>query len=183
MGRQALAFVPPQPYDPDGFLRYFRASVVSIDPVVDEYVIEAVQDFNSGSYRSAAVMLGCASEQLILLLCEAFGRAITDSLKRAQYEHDTANWMIYAKYRALKERLDLMATAKRLPRDHIETINSELPSGFELLRRCRNSAGHPNVQGDVMGDTIFMNLRAFIEYARRVTELIKYFDTIEADWP
>jgi len=59
-------------------------------------------------------------------------------------------------------------------REHAETVKSELGSGYELLRRCRNAAGHPDVPGNVDGDTVFLNLRAFIEYARRITNLAQY---------
>ncbi len=72
--------------------------------------------------------------------------------------------------------------ARRLTREHAETVASELPSGYEILRRCRNAGGHPDVPGDVDADTVFLNLRSFTEYARRTNELIAYFTANAADW-
>lgn len=182
-GKELVKAGHPQPYDPDGFVAYFRRNVSGIDPTVDGYFAEAVQAFNSGCNRAAAVMLGCASEKLLLLLCDAFEAAIADPAKLAAFKRDLGRkWAISHKYAILRERLDLMADGKKLPYDHTETVGSELPSGYEMLRRCRNAAGHPDVPGDVEVDTIFLNLRSFVEYAKRVTALITYFGTNPADW-
>lgn len=182
-GASSLGAGSLQPYDPDGFIDYFRKTAGSVDPTVDEYVLEAVRAFNAGCARSAAVMLGCASEKLLLLLADAFEAAISDPAKQAKYSKDLASkWMVSHKYSTLKNRLDLMVAAKKLPRDHAETVSGELPSGFELLRRCRNAAGHPDVPGNVDDDTVFLNLRTFVEYARRVSDLIAYFQGNAADW-
>ena len=182
-GRTAVNSVPPQPYDPDGFLKHFDANCGGIDPVVRGYVAEAVQAFNSNCTRSAAVMLGCASEKLLLLLCDAFEAAISDPTNKAKFSKDiSAKWAISHKYMIVRDRLELMVRAKRLPYDHAETVSSELPAGFELLRRCRNAAGHPDVPGNVDADTVFLNLRTFTEYARRVHALIAFFAGAPADW-
>ena len=103
--------------------------------------------------------------------------------KQAKFIKDVnAKWPISHKYATLRDRLDQMVDAKKLPRDHAETVAGELCAGFDLLRRCRNAAGHPDVLGDVDSDTVFMNLRMFTEYARRVHALIEYFGSTSADW-
>jgi len=182
-GANAVNGATPQPYDPDGFMKHFDATCAGIEPAVRSYVTEAVLAFNSGCTRSAAVMLGCASEKMLLLLCDAFEAAISDPKKKVKFAKDiNAKWAISHKYTTLRDRLNLMVAAKKLPQDHTETVASELPSGFELLRRCRNSAGHPDVPGNVDADTVFLNLRAFTEYARRVHVIIGYFGKAPADW-
>ncbi len=182
-GASALKATTPQPYDPDGFMAYFDATCASIEPAVRAYVAEAVHAFNSDCTRSAAVMLGCASEKLLLLLCDAFEAAIADATKQAKFTKDiNARWPISHKYATLRDRLGMMVASKKLPPEHAETVSGELPAGFELLRRCRNAAGHPDVPGNVDPDTVFMNLRMFAEYARRVHALIGYFGTAAADW-
>jgi hypothetical protein len=162
---------------------YFRKQVRNADAIVDGYVVEAVEAYNAGCFRASAVMLGVASEQLILLLIESFKQAISDGAKKSKFEKDLDKaWQINVRYRALKERLDAMADAKRLPGEHAETIGGELASMYELLRRYRNASGHPNLPGIVDSDTVFLNLRTFVEYARRVHVLIAYFKANEADW-
>lgn len=182
-GAKALKSTTPQPYDPDGFMAHFDATCAGIEPTVRAYVAEAVLAFNSGCTRSAAVMLGCASEKLLLLLCDAFENAITDETKRSKFTKDlNAKWAISHKYTTLRARLEWMVAAKKLPHEHAETVASELPGGFELLRRCRNAAGHPDVPGNVDPDTVFLNLRTFTEYARRVHAMTQYFGNMPADW-
>jgi hypothetical protein len=182
-GRATIDGKPPQPYDPDGFLKHFDANCLGIDVTVRGYVEEAVHSFNNNCARSAAVMLGCASEKMLLLLCDAFEAAISDGAKKTQFTSDiNAKWMILHKYKTLRDRLDRMVDGRKLPREHADTVSSELPAGFELLRRCRNAAGHPDVPGNVDPDTVFLNLRMFTEYARRVQALTTYFGANAADW-
>ena len=58
-------------------------------------------------------MLGVASEQLVLLLIEAFTAALVDGGKKSKFEKELdRGWQINIRYRALKERLDLMVDAK-----------------------------------------------------------------------
>jgi hypothetical protein len=182
-GKQALSQRPPQPYDPDNFIKYFREHCEEVDPVVYDYLVEAVNCFNSGCHKAAAVMLGCASEKLILLLVESVASAVSDPTKKGKFEKEVnSRWTISHKYSTLKKYLDLMVSSDKLSRDHIETVNGELPAGFQLLRRCRNAGGHPEAPGDVGADTLFMNLRMFAEYASRVFSLIKWFKENQVDW-
>jgi hypothetical protein len=182
-GSRCVRDLAPQPYDPNGFMRYFDAKCKGVDPAVRSYLEEAVQAFNSGCTRSAAVMLGCASEKLILLLCDAFEAAISDPDKKARFTKAlNTRWTISHKYETLHAQLGEVIAAKKLPRDLIDTVSSELPAGFELLRRCRNAAGHPEVVGDVSSDTVFLNIRTFTEYARQVSAMLSHFATNTVSW-
>lgn len=181
-GRPTIDAGSPQPYDRDGFIQHFRQMAPGADAIVDAYLVEAVVSFNSGCYRASAVMLGVASEQIVLLMIEAFTKALTDGGKKAAFEKELRAWQILNKYQALKSRLDLMVAAKKLPDDHVETVQTILGGVFELLRQYRNTAGHPNIPGALTADVVFINLRMFIEYARRTKLLIDYFVANDADW-
>lgn len=180
-GKKALQSSVPQPYDPDGFIAYFDRVCPESDPVVRSYLAEAVLAFNSDCQRSAAVMLGCASEQLVLLLCEALDAALEGSDAGTRFRKKLSERdMISHKYTTLRKQLDVMAAEKKLPREHAEAVASIIPAGFEMVRRCRNAAGHPDAIGDVSSDTIFMNLRTFTEYARCTMALIDHFRIAQA---
>lgn len=180
-GLRALESSVPQPYDPDGFIAYFDRVCPESDPVVRSYLAEAVLAFNSDCQRSAAVMLGCASEQLVLLLCEALDAALEGSDAGTRFRKKLSERdMISHKYTTLRKQLDVMAAEKKLPREHAEAVASIIPAGFEMVRRCRNAAGHPDAIGDVSSDTIFMNLRTFTEYARCTMALIDHFRIAQA---
>lgn len=173
-----------QPYDPDGFLTEFKRLVPEAHPIVLEYLEEAVRAFNAACYKSAAVMLGAASEKMTLTLCDAFEQSITDTTKRTKFAKDSDGISVSRKFDALKERLDLMVGAKKF-KDHHDlrgTIRHDLPSVSELIRRCRNDAGHPDIPAQTDPDTVFLTLRVFAEHARRLYELLRYFDSNPADW-
>ena len=172
------------PYDPDGFLAEFKRLVPEADSIVVEYLEEAVRAFNAACYKSAAVMLGAASEKMTLTLYDKFEQSITDTSKRTKFAKDSDVISASRKFDALKERLDLMDRAKKF-KDHHElrgTIRHDLPSVSELVRRCRNDAGHPDIPTQTDPDTVFLTLRVFAEHARKVYALLRYFDTNAADW-
>lgn len=186
VGHRAVKEGNPQPYDPDGFVEFFKKAVApSGDPVVLDYLTEAVHTFNADCVRASAVMLGAASEKLILLVVEALAGAIVAPEKRKNFDAAlNGKWMISHKYKVLAETLGQILTSKKVvvPKHIAEFINGELPSGYELLRRVRNSAGHPEAAGDVTTDMIFMNLRFFSEYARRMGELLAFLVSSKVDW-
>ena len=74
-----------------------------------EYVTEALQCYIHGLNRAAAVMLGAASEQAILLLIEGCGRSISDAQQKGRFisEVDKAS-SIVRKYAVYKRRLSFV---------------------------------------------------------------------------
>lgn len=182
-GKDVVKATAPQPYDPDGFIAYFRRNTGAVDPTVEAYLIEAVRTYNSGCNRAAAVMLGGASEKMLLVLCDAFEAAINDATKLVRFQSKLGKRAPAShRYNVLLAHLRLMIDRGKLPAEHAETADNALRHGFDLLRRCRNAGGHPDVPGDIDEETLFMNLRFFTEYARRVNDLIAYFKNNPADW-
>jgi hypothetical protein len=181
-GREAVQARVPQPYDPDGFLGEFARKVQPADGTVTAYLEESVRCFNANCFRGAAILLGAASERCLLMLHERFLTSISDGAKKAAFEKTCKGIAIHRTYRELKKRLDYMVDGKKLPHDLAETVGSELPSGFELIRRYRNESGHPAAGTEPDPDAVFLNLRSFIEYSRRVFLLIGYFEKHPADW-
>lgn len=185
-GKKAVAdsASTPQPYDPDGFLKEFKRLVPGADRVVLDYLEEAVRAFNAACYKSAAVMLGGACEKLTLLLHERFEQSIGDATKKAKFAKDSEGISVSKKFDTLKNRLDLMDVSKKF-KDHHDlrgTIRHDLPAVSELIRRCRNDAGHPDIPTQTDPDTVFLSLRVFSEHARKVYELLHFFDSNPADW-
>jgi len=173
-GESILKQHGPRPYDPDGFLKEFSRINPNADSIVLEYLKEAVYTFNMGCFKASAVMLGCASEQIILILHEIFESAISDPSKKKAFTQ-SSRWNIYSKFNNLRESLEDMIKAKQLPADLVEVVRSDLISGFELIRRIRNSAGHPDIQSCIRREAIYLNLTFFTEYTRQVLKLVEYF--------
>lgn len=179
-GKNVLRNKSPQPHDPDGFLREFTAINPTADRIVYDYLEEAVHALNTGCFKASAVMLGCASEQLILILHEVFAGAIQDPKKRKAFSK-SYRWTIYSKFNRLRSGLESMIETGKLPRELHEAVRSDLVSGFELIRRHRNSGGHPDIPSNIRRETIFLNLTFFPEYARQVLQLIEYFKLSQAE--
>jgi hypothetical protein len=167
----------PQPYDPDGFIAEFRRVNPAAHLVIVEYLEEAVRAFNHRCYRSAAVMTGCVSEKAILLLADQFELAIKSQADRKTFQ-ESYRWTIQSRYRALKAGLDNMVSLKLLPRGQFsDIVSGELPSAFEIIRRARNAAGHPEMPQQSDPDSIFLTLRICTHYVRALTDLETYFAT------
>src|ERR1700719_326087 len=66
--RNAKCSAAPLPEDVAGYIRHLSSLVPSIDPVICQYIEEGLGSFARGSFFSAAVMIGAASEKEIYLL-------------------------------------------------------------------------------------------------------------------
>jgi len=76
------------PHDPDGYLREFHRAIPNVDPTITEYLTEGLQCYLRGLNRAAAVMLGGASEQAILLLIESYIGSISDAAVKERFESE-----------------------------------------------------------------------------------------------
>ena len=182
-GQQVLAAEKPQPYDPDGFIAEFQRKNPDADPVILDYLEEGVRAFNYGCPKSAAVMIGAASEKAILLLHEAFENAITDAKLRKKYQGEAGTTTTIArKYQALRRRLDQMVGKGTLPDREQRFVTDELHGCFQLIKRQRDAAGHPAIVAHHDPDSVFVNLRLMTEHIRGVYALIDFFGSNPAEW-
>ena len=182
IGQEILNGQPVQPYDPDKFISFFRSKVRNPDPVILEYVDEATRALNSNCIKSCFVMIGCSSEKAILLLHETFELAISVSAKKVSYQK-SYNWTISSKFKTLKDHLDLMVAAGKFPNNSFkDLIAFALPGAYELIRRLRNSNGHPELYTSANPDEAFLTLRILPEYISNIYTLIEYFQNNPADW-
>jgi hypothetical protein len=163
------------PHDPDGYLIDFRNAVPSADPVIVEYLTESLQCFLRGLNRAAAVMLGAASEQAVLLLIDSYTSAIADEVKKnqaqAQVEKSTS---IFRKYEVFDRQY--AGIKNKLPKELAENSDSLLRGVFDLIRNSRNEAGHPASGTYVTRDTNYSHLRLFVPYCQRIYSLIAWFE-------
>jgi hypothetical protein len=173
-GKKCLAADRLLPHDPDGFLDEFRNQVPDADPVITEYLTEALQCFLRGLNRAAAVMLGGASEKAVLLLVEAYGNAISDSGLQQTFQGKIAKaTTLLRKYEEFEKRFGQSANA--LPSALRENVASLLHGVFDLIRNSRNEAGHPATGVVVDRDVVYSHLRLFVPYAARIYALIRWF--------
>jgi hypothetical protein len=162
------------PHDPDGYLREFISAVPGADPVVLEYLTESLQCYIHGLNRAAAVMLGGASEQMILVLIESCQSSVADPTAKTQFESElTKAPSIFRKFEAFEKRL--IGIKARIPRNITENLDSLLRGVFDMIRSSRNDAGHPASGAQPGRDAVYSHLRLFIPYCQRVQMLTVWF--------
>jgi hypothetical protein len=163
------------PHDPDGYLREFNGAVPRADSTVVEYLTESLQCYIHGLNRAAAVMLGAASEQMVLLLIAAGIASVADPVEKQKFarEIDKAQ-SIFRKYGVFEKHL--ARVRGRLTRELSENLDSLVRGVFDLIRSSRNDAGHPASGAQVGRDAIYSHLRLFIPYCQRMHGLTGWFE-------
>jgi hypothetical protein len=171
-GRRVLEASEYSPYDPDGYLRRLKGEIPSVDETIVRYVEESLRCLRMDCLLAAAVTIGCASEQAVLLLIEQFGQAITDPKSKREYEDDTSSWIIARKYKAFRKSLD--SAAKDLPKPLRDPLKQQLHGVFDLIRRTRNDAGHPTGE-PITRETVLASQIVFPGYCKYVYSLKDHF--------
>lgn len=173
-GRKCITEDRILPHDPDGFLQSFNREVPNADATVVEYLTESLQCYIHGLHRSAAVMLGGASEQAVLLMIESYGNSIADVNAKQTFQANIQKAQsIFRKYELFEAKF--AGIKQRLPRTLTDNVDSLLRGVFDLIRSSRNDAGHPAIGASVSRDAVYSHLRLFPPYCKRVYELIAWF--------
>jgi hypothetical protein len=164
------------PHDPDGFLREYQKAVPNADPVIIDYLTESLQCFIYGLNRAAAVMLGGASEKVVLLLIGSYADSISDATRKQRFESEILKAQsIFRKYELFDKQLPLLKAT--VPKNVTEGVDSLLRGVFDLIRNSRNDAGHPTSGTLVDRDVVYTHLRVFTPYCARIYALINWFQT------
>ena len=130
----------PVPEEASSYLGYLRTLVDDIDPVVEQYVSEALVAFDRGADFAAAVMVGAACEKLLYLLIEAMLPALQSPAEKSQLEKLFQMRKITAVAEFLKGKIE---TAKALPYPVKEGVGAYWSAIIEAIRQQRNDAVHP----------------------------------------
>lgn len=164
-GRQVLEAERFVAHDPTGYLGELRASFNTIAPdVAVAYVEEALRCFTSGCHVAAVLLLGVAAEAVFLKLCEKIAseefNALPDHVKPRH------RWLL-GKYNALPRNVQ----RGELP----ESLDTSLPSLFDLIRRQRNELGHPQDAPPSMDrEQAYMFFRLFPTYVADIDAFSDY---------
>jgi len=133
------------PLDPQGYLDSLVSRHRDLDPIVREYLAEAVQAINSGCVRSAAMCLGAASETFVLALghgVEAWRQARAAAGRKPPTKGEER----------ISAALDRIVDVMRQNKDALQALNVTSPDDWsrrfermaDMIRWSRNDAGHPS---------------------------------------
>jgi len=149
------------PYDIGQFIERLKTRVPAVDQFVLLYLTEALQCFRAGTYLTSAVMVGVASERILLDLRSAIESALDTKQKKDKFAA-TAGKLVKRIYDEIQKRLDpimeRITTALKK-----EDISAELSGIFDLIRKTRNDAGHPTGR-KVEREEAFALLQLFPSY-------------------
>ena len=161
------------PEDAIGFLSALKHSIQALDPVVEQYIQEALVTYDRKAFFAAAVMLGAASEKVVYQLMEA----LQGSVKNKQRKSELANAMerrgLPKMFQLIEDTLESAIEKKKIPYDVHEGCHHHLMSIIEAIRVQRNDAVHPAI-AEVDQQRVWMSLIAFPAACRKVHDLIEW---------
>jgi hypothetical protein len=162
----------PPPEDVAGYMRHLSSLVPSLDPVIRQYIEEGLGSFARGSFFSAAVMIGAASEKEIYLLGGSLVGALQDPQAQAKLTKQIAmGRSLYALLEMIRKYIEVCA---RL-RGDFDGALAHLSSLFEAIRVQRNDAVHPST-GAVDDDSVRLSYEAFPHAIEKAETLRSWFD-------
>jgi hypothetical protein len=171
-GRKALENVSRDPSNPDGYIAHLRANGLH-DPIVTSYIKEAVLAYNATCYKSAAVMVGSATERYVVLIRDELvgglarrSRAIVASMN---------DW----RYKTVRDAVgaELDANRSDMPNRLRESYSAFWVPLTEQPRLYRNDAGHPQSVDPVTPEVVHSNLLIFPEFSVLAKDLVSWIQT------
>ncbi|MDO8632973.1 MAG: hypothetical protein Q7K38_00265 [Candidatus Wildermuthbacteria bacterium] len=170
-GREAFLKEDWLPYDPEGYLNELKTKISDIDDITLAYIGEAITAYNRRHLLSATLTIGVASENLMLLLIEAYADWLTGA-RKVSFKKKITDRFISTQYKEFKK--EFVNDVKSLPKELQADWETYLDGVFNFIRLNRNDAGHPTGR---QFDTkiVYANLQVFSEYAKFVVTLINHF--------
>lgn len=166
-GRRALSHISRDPANPSGYLSSLRNRATPSD-IVNSYVEEALHTWNAGCFKATAVMIGVASEALVLEIRDVLS-ARMDSLGQTK-PSDLMHWIVKRVLDAIENILGPKKGA--MPQELADVFEAYWPAFTQQIRTIRNDTGHPKSADPVQQDSVHAALLIFPELAN-LAERIK----------
>lgn len=96
-GRRVVGGGPWEPRDSQGYLRRLDQRIPELDRLARRYLEEALRAFNARCHLASSVLLGVASEQVVLRVVDAFIRAGLPGAEKLRGLVDNPRSTYYAK--------------------------------------------------------------------------------------
>jgi len=170
-GRRALQQITRDPHNPTGYMRHLDTRT-KVGSITRSYISEAVECYAAGFFKSSAVMVGAASESMIVDLIELVkSKLATDELP---VPNDLNDWRILIATKALTDIFDARIPRKKPHRELRERYDAQWKGFAGQLRTTRNDAGHPTSVEPVTDDMVHASLLIFPEFAGLASALVDW---------
>lgn len=174
-GRQWLRQSDPVPEDPQRLLAILKNSVASLDPVIDQYLREALITYERKAYFACAVMIGAAAEKLVYLLADAIRQSAKDQTVKASFQNVMQARGLPSLFSLITKTLERLKKGA-LPYKVHEGATEHLLSLFETVRVQRNDAVHPEANA-VTPLKVRLSLSTFPAACESAYRLIEWFSS------
>lgn len=165
-GRKALEHLSRDPSNPEGYLAFLKDKS-DLNPIAESYIKEAIHTYNTNCYKACAVMIGAATESLILTIKEIIILKMNELNKEIPKKLNT--WIIKNVIDEIEEILK--QKKNEIPKKLFEAFESYWPAFTHQIRTVRNESGHPSSIDPVTQNTVHASLLIFPELANLVKKL------------
>ena len=165
-GRRILENLSRDPANSDGYLAHI-SKLGTLNSVAESYLFEALKTYNSDCFKATAVMVGAATESIILELRDTLVSKMQTIKKTPQ--KDLQGWRIKRVLDALKKELE--SHKSDMSNKFAEVVDSYWPAFTQQVRTVRNEAGHPKSIEPVTLETVHASLLIFPEIFKLTVEL------------
>jgi len=168
-GTSAMVQLSRDPSNPAGYLQHLEA-IGALNAVAMSYLTEGLETYNASCHRAAAVMVGCASESLILEVRDALLAQL--KAKNQPVAAKLQDWRVKTVLDQLATEID--SRLGSMPRPLQEEYSSYWAAFTGQIRMARNDAGHPTSIDPVTADTVHASLLIFPQLAKLSLELLAW---------
>ena len=165
-GQKVLQNYSQDPSNTEGYLRYLYAQG-NVNAIARSYIEEAVDTYNAGFKKSAALNLGIASESLVLELRDELVSALGDNASKK-----LKNWQLKPLIAAIETELNQLRA--NFPRELDESVKSTMGGVLQRIRTIRNDTGHAVSVEPVTLESVHAGLLLFPHETRLIYELIAW---------
>jgi hypothetical protein len=170
-GAKVLAEKEVTPHDHEGYLQAISKQSPKIDGDTRMYLSEALRSFQTGNHLASTVMLGVASESVLVRVVKAMEGAFDSETKKESFVKATKDKFASTQHAEVWKRLqDKIAV---LPRDLQDSVGLHLKGMFDVIRLSRNEAGHPSGKPMERSNTYSL-LTLFPYYAKTAHQLMDW---------
>lgn len=159
------------PANPEGYFNNLYN--FKINAVADSYIKEAIETYNNNCFKASAVMVGGASESIIIELRNNLVNKMDNS--GVSVPARLKDWKIKTIIDAIEN--SLKPETKNMPQQLSEMFSTYWSAFSGNIRMLRNDAGHPKSVDPVTQDSVHGTLLIFPEMVKLVNELDDWIST------
>ncbi len=165
-GARAIAIGTRDPINPSGYQQHL-ANAGPLNAVATSYLQEALDCFGAGLFKAAAVMIGTASESVVLELRDTVVSRLQTI--QAAVPKDLNDWRVKMASDALERLFESRKSA--MPHELRDEFSAYWGAFTQQIRATRNDAGHPVSINPVTEDAVHAAFLVFPLLLRLANDL------------